>query len=753
MTASDELSQALNPQQAEAVRVTDRPVLVLAGAGSGKTRVIVYKIAHLVRELGLPGGAILALTFTNKAAGEMRERAHDLLGERHIGDAAIGTFHSIGLRILRSHASLIDRRSGFSVYDAQDQEALVARILRDKGVPRDEHRPSDMLRQIEWAKRRCLAPDELAAHPKRGRDPLVDEVYSRYEAHLREANAVDFGDLLAKVVRLLEAHPEVRDGLQYRWRYVLVDEFQDTNQAQYRLLRLLVELPDGATSGLTVVGDDDQAIYGWRGAHVGNILSFPEDFPSAEIVRLERNYRSSATILEAAGELIARNRERHPKRLWTERPAGPPIELHRSSTEVGEAEHVVSRIVGLRGSIGLDEIAVFYRTHAQSRALEEVLRRSSLPYRIVGGQRFYERAEVKDVLAYLRLLVNPDDDVGLLRVLNVPRRGIGKKTVTTLLDAAQATGRSLYGAIPACAETLGAAPARNLRDFRALIDELRELAATAPAKTVLVRTLERTKYFDHLAKESDPLRAQSRKDNVRELLSALGAFAESRPGATLAGFLDEAALLSDFDRLSEEGELEPAVTLMTVHSAKGLEFDVVFVAGLEQGLFPHANSLDAESRIAEERRLFYVALTRARDRAFLSLARTRRRYGDFEAAAPSVFLSELPAELLDVTPGSLESRAATAPARGGSGWSTPSRSPGARGAVSRAAPGDELVVEYDYDQDEGAAVTADNAVGRQVRHPTLGSGRITAVRDGRIQVDFDRAGRKVLDPRYVELLE
>ena len=731
---SDGLFEALNEQQAEAVRLTGRPVLVLAGAGSGKTRVIVHKIAHLVRNEGLPSATILALTFTNKAAGEMRNRARALLGDEATA-ATIGTFHSVGLRILRDHASLVGRRRGFVVYDAQDQAALVARIVKDKGLPRQDHRPPELLHGIERAKRRGLTPGELAAHPTRPPDPVLLQVYEAYEKHLREANAVDFGDLLAKVVRLFEEHPAVRHGYQYRWRHALVDEFQDTNQAQYRMLRLLVEQPDGRTGGLTVVGDDDQAIYGWRGAHVGNILSFPKDFPDAHVVRLERNYRSSANILEAAGEVISHNTERHPKRLWTERPPGPPIELHRAATEVGEAEHIVSRVAALRGEVALSEIAVFYRTHAQSRALEEVLRRHAVPYRVVGGLRFYERAEVKDVLSYLRLLVNPADDVSLLRIVNVPRRGIGAKSTATLLETARARGSSLYEAIPDGAEALGSARRRHLLAFRELIEELRELAATAPARTVLVRSLERTGYFAHLGNEPDPLRAQSRQDNVRELLSAIEAYTESRPGATLAGFLDEAALLSDFDRLGEgQAALEPALTLMTVHSAKGLEFDVVFVAGLEQRLFPHANSLGSDKLIAEERRLFYVALTRARERAYLTLARTRRRFGDVEALPPSVFLSELPEELIAPTPGS------AGPASGGR---------------SARRAGEEEVVVYedeDYDQRYDLGLTADEVIGRRVRHPTLGRGRIRAARDGRVQVDFERGGRHVLDPRFLELV-
>jgi DNA helicase-2/ATP-dependent DNA helicase PcrA len=759
----------LNPPQAEAVQVVDRPVLVLAGAGSGKTRVITHKIAWLVHHIGLPPDAILALTFTNKAAGEMRSRAARMLGaaaER----ATIGTFHAVGLRILRVHARLIGREPGFVVYDAQDQEALLKRVLADLNVDPKVFRPRVVLHGIEAAKQRCQGPEAVTLAPPGSTAAIVARAYPLYEKRLREANAVDFGDLLWRVTTLFREHPAALAAYHYRWRHVLVDEFQDTNHAQYALLRQLVERPDGRLCGLTVVGDDDQSIYGWRGAHIGNILGFPKDFPDAHVVRLERNYRSTANILAAAGEVIAKNRRRHPKRLWTEAGPGSLVAVHRADTELDEAAWIVDRVrelhEGWRGGepVPLSQIAVFYRTNAQSRPFEDALRRAGLGYQVLGGLRFYERKEVKDVLAYLRLLVNPADDVSFVRIVNVPRRGIGDTTVERLFERARDEGTSAWAALPAFAAEAKAAAGRRLRDFHQLVEDLRRRAATSNAVRTAVSVLEATQYLEQY--EDDTVEAQTRRENVRELVNAIEVFCEQRPGATLADYLDEVSLVADVDTMKEG---EDALTLMTVHSAKGLEFDAVFVAGLEEDLFPHANSVGDEDDVEEERRLFYVALTRARRDLAITLARQRRRYGELLDCTPSRFLGELPAAVLAPTPGSLGRRVPRLPLD--DDWAPlpvvarPSAAarPAAR-AVRPAALGErrsaaveplDLVETVEYDAADGcdAPQTIEEAIGRRVRHPTFGEGRVTGARGDLVHVDFPAVGRKLIVGRYLVFLD
>ena len=756
--------EALNPEQRDAVLAIDRPVLVLAGAGSGKTRVITHKIAYLVRRAGYPPESILALTFTNKAAGEMRSRAARMLGPE-AERATIGTFHAIGLRILRAHASTIGRKPGFVVYDAQDQETLIKRVLKHLNVDPKVFRPVDVLRGIEKEKRLCRGPETTTYAPPGSFEGLVARAYPVYEERLRDANAVDFGDLLWRVAKLFQEHPEALAAYQWRWRYVLVDEFQDTNHAQYKMMRQLVERSDGSLAGLTVVGDDDQSIYGWRGAHVGNILSFPDHFPGCHVVRLEQNYRSSANILEAAGEVIARNARRHPKRLWTEEKPGAPLELHQADTEIEEADWAVRRLRQLRDvSIPLRETAVFYRTNAQSRPFEDALRRANVPYQVVGGLRFYERKEVKDVLAYLRLLANPSDDVSLTRIVNVPRRGIGDTTVERLLAHAAGLGTSAWDALPAFAAATRAAAGKRLAEFRSMMEDLLARAAGQSAYRTIVDVLETTQYLDSY--DDGSVESESRIENVRELVNAVEVFCERRASAepaatTLAAYLDDVALVSDIDMV-EEGE--DAVTLMTVHSAKGLEFDAVVVAGLEERIFPHANSMDDEERLEEERRLFYVALTRARHRVFLTLARQRRRYGALDPCDASRFLGELPRAVLQTTPGSLQARRASFAGLGGDGaWGGGGAWGAGAGAgrLGRAAPSSgagapatpEPHVAYDEDSGFDVPQTIEEAVGRRVRHPVFGTGRVTGGRGDRVYVEFPGAGTKLIIGRFLHFLD
>lgn len=727
---SDRLLAELNEDQREAVRICDRPLLVLAGAGSGKTRVITFKVAHLIDHEGLRPDSILGLTFTNRAAREMRTRAEALLA----GDAervTLGTFHAVGLRILRRHAELIDRDRGMTVYDAQDQETLAKRILRELDVADDQLRPAAALHWIQRQKENNLGPlepREIEVLRDR-RAKTLALVYREYETRLRAANAVDFGDLIALPTELFVRYPEILAGFRYQWRHVLVDEFQDTNVAQYRFLRALTGPGDGEPAGITAVGDDDQAIYSWRGATVENILGFKDDYEGAHVVRLERNYRSTGNILKAASGLISHNSRRHEKTLWTEAVGGAPLEISGVDSEFEEADRVVRAIQTAGPMVSYDDIAVFYRTNAQSRVLEDALRRRGIPYRVYGGMRFYDRAEVKDVLAYLRVLANPADDVSLQRILNVPARGIGAKTASRLAELARARGLTLRAALGPSAAAFGGAAGRRLAEFATLLDELTVKAREAPVLEVLEDTLERTGYL-RMYDDAGTVEAETRGDNVRELVSAVAAFADGYPQAKLGDLLDEIALATDLDE-TEAGA--PVVTLMTVHSAKGLEFDHVFIVGLEKGLMPHVNAA-SNDEVEEERRLAYVAITRARQRVFLSYARTRRRYGAVEVRLPSPFLRELPPDLLAPRDTRTREEIMGRPA---------SRRPIRR---TPQQPNDSA-----YPQD--FALTLDQAIGRTVRHPVFGVGVISGGYADRVHVEFETAGRKTLPAAYLRLVD
>ncbi|GMV44127.1 MAG: DNA helicase [Myxococcales bacterium] len=724
---AEHLLEGLNESQQEAVLAFDGPVLILAGAGTGKTRTITHKIAWLVRVRGLAPWNVLAMTFTNKAAGEMRERLGHLLGP-DAADLHLGTFHRIGLQLLRRFTGLAGLASGFVIYDDGDQKTLIGRILKDLGIT--DAWPAQRYRGfIDRAKNHCWGPHS----PELPRDSRFDEqaatVYAAYQERLRAANAVDFGDLIVEPIRLLESNPAALDELHYRWQYVLVDEFQDTNAAQHRLLRLL------ASDGVCVVGDDDQSIYRWRGAEIANILKFEDQYPGTTVVRLERNYRSTGTILAAAGAVIANNRRRHVKTLWTDADAGPPLTLYVATSERDEAEWVVRRVRALAKSEPLSEVAIFYRTNSQSRVFEDELRKERVPYVVVGGMRFYERAEIKDALAYLRLLVNPRDDIALLRAINTPARGIGPGTLDKVAERAGRDGEGLLAAALAMA---GTKEGKRLAPFAALIADLREIYAQVPPPVVLCqRTLERSGLLEALRAEGS-VEAESRLDNLRELLTSIEEYQTGAKDATLHGFLDQVALVSDVDEVEDT---EDKVTLMTVHAAKGLEFNAVFVTGVEENLFPHFNSADDPDAIEEERRLCYVAMTRARRILTLSRAASRHRFGQTQENPPSRFLREIPPELVHVTDQAAQRRGATA-SLGLTGRPGASFQAGWRQRAQATEPPADAFPDYDSPQS-----TAPGA-GTRVRHATLGAGRIVSI-DGhgpeaRVLVDFAGDRRKVI---------
>ncbi len=626
----------LNPAQRDAVLTTEGPLLVVAGAGSGKTRVLTHRVAHLINACGVKPQEILAITFTNKAAGEMRERLEDMLGgvARAIW---ILTFHAACGRILRREAARLGYRSNFTIYDQADQVRLTKAVLEE--LDRDPKRfvPRGIHAQISTAKNNLVSPEEYAKRVSSFYDQTVADAYALYQRRLFASNALDFDDMLFLTVRLLENFPEAKEKWSNAFRYILVDEYQDTNHAQYRLLQLLAE----KHKNLFAVGDPDQSIYAFRGADIRNIMEFEADFPGTRVIPLEQNYRSTNTILRGSNAVIANNRERKPKELWSELGEGDPIRVLEVEDEHAEARFVaveIARLVeeGLNGS----EIAVFYRMNAQSRVLEDVLVRQAVAYQVVGGPRFYERAEIKDVIAYLQVLDNPYDAVSLMRVANRPRRGIGDTSIARLQTYADSRGISLWEATEFPEEAgVGAAPLRAVQGLRTLLQSLMAGAMELTVPELVQRVLERSGYLDALEAERT-IESQGRMENLQELVGAAQEYQAAADEPSLSHFLQEISLFSDQDAIRGEQSL---VTLMTLHNAKGLEFRAVFMIGMEEGIFPHSRSLE-EAMLEEERRLAYVGMTRARERLTLTHASQRSLWGNRNYNLPSRFLDELPEE-------------------------------------------------------------------------------------------------------------
>ncbi len=645
----------LNERQREAVEHGDGPLLVLAGAGSGKTRVITMRIAALV-EAGAPTSSILALTFTNKAAAEMRGRLERVLGA-HAADVWVSTFHSAGAQILRRHIHHLGYRPSFSIYDDQDRAKLIRQCMQEQNISEETLAPAAIAWAIDRAKNEALTPEDLATRPHAPLGETTVRVYRSYQAALVRQNAVDFGDLIMLTVTLFRRHPDVLARYHERLRHLLVDEYQDTNRAQYLLLR---QLADGDHPNVCVVGDDDQSIYGWRGAELRNILDYEHDFTGAHVIRLEQNYRSTKTILAAAGAVIANNRDRKGKTLWTTNPSGDPVTVMVAEDDLAEARFVMTEAQRLAAAgQRLDGMVVFYRTNAQSRAVEEAAMRVALPYVIVGGIRFYERKEIKDMIAYLRVLANPADDASLERIINCPTRGIGDQTVAALRAAARGAGTSIvevlrtpqpYASPLSSTATpglgLGAGPAARVREFAALLGRIEKALDGDSLAGLLERVLVETAYRDRL--EAGGAERASRLEDIEELLGVAREFDARAPAGEsvrerLARFLEEAALLSDWDRQEQSRE---RLTLMTLHTAKGLEYPVVFILGMEEGIFPHQRALEDESELEEERRLCYVGMTRARERLYLLRAERRLRFGTVSERSPSRFLDEIPENLV-----------------------------------------------------------------------------------------------------------
>src|SRR5229473_2326602 len=743
LSTNSPLLDDLNPPQREAVLHGDGPLLIFAGAGSGKTRVITRRIAYLVKHRGVAPWQILAVNFNNKAAKEMRDRLASLLGEA-AGWATVSTFHSAAANILRRESERVGLTRSFVIYDDSDQLQVIKRAMREANVDPALMTPREILGRIDHQKNLGNLPRDMKPDAQDYRGRITHSVYRIYERLLLAANAVDFGDLLLLLLVLFRKHPDVLERYRSRYRHVLVDEFQDTNPVQYEMLRLLA--PPG--SNLAVVGDDDQSIYRWRGASIRNILNFQEDYANTRLVKLEQNYRSDQTILEAAYAVISKNPKRVAKKLWSERPRGESLKLLVARDERGEAQEIARRIYELNreGLLQYQQMAIFYRANAQSRVLEEALRLSRIPYTLVNGRSFYERAEIKDAVAYLRLMVNPKSDADLLRVINTPARGIGDTTIERLSDFAVKSELSLFEALGTVENipSLNPAAQRRLRGVRELLESLNRFAETAPdTATAVERMLSETALVSRLQDENTD-ESNARAENLREFLGAAQEFDLQRAAASAAdaplpadapeaeapldpappveSFLEQISLIGEADADVGEGR----VALMTLHAAKGLEFDVVFLTGMEEGVFPHSRALAEtadEEELAEERRLCYVGFTRARRRLFVSLAQSRSLFGTLKLNPPSRFLGDVPQDLFGFEkPAELEPAA-------------PSFTPYRRRVAAPRDPDEGPYIDRSYDQ------TSDfdfkhGLRGVRVRHDSFGEGVV-------VQCDGDGPNAKL----------
>ena len=713
----------LNDVQRKAVQAVDGPVLILAGAGSGKTRVLTRRIAYLLSECGVDPRQILAMTFTNKAAGEMRERVEDLL-HRSCKTMWIGTFHSLCARLLRSQAERVGLRSNFTIYDATDQLALLRRVIADEELSERDF-PARLIRtRISQAKNQMVGVDVFAQRASTFREQIIARVFRHYQDALKQNNAVDFDDLLTLCVELIRDHEDVRQTYQTQFSHILIDEYQDTNRPQYLFARYLAE----EHHNICVVGDDDQSIYAWRGADIRNILDFEADYPNALVVRLEQNYRSTQIILDAGNALIRNNAGRKGKELWTDRARGEKIRLKRCADDAEEARWIAGVAQDFKRDHTYRDMAVLYRTNAQSRALEEGFRRANIPYQIVGDVRFYERKEVKDVLAYLKLVVNPRDSISFWRVINTPRRGIGKTSTGRLDEFAMREGLAPYQALAHldAIDTIPKRTANAMQRFYDMIEGFRVDMETIPADELAKEIVDETGYLRDFEKLL-PEEKMSRIDHVKELLTDILLFVEQSEDVSLEAYLRKVSLVTDVDQWENAAD---AVTLMTLHSAKGLEFPFVFVAGLEEGLFPilrpAGDEDNMEDALEEERRLFYVGITRAQDRLFLSYAMRRQRYGGAVSCSASQFLSEIPEDLLDA--GFKISEVSSVPRR-----------KSGRASARRVNPGEPFLMD----------------VGSWVVHPAWGRGQIQS-RAGtgqttRLKVRFDGGAVKTLMVKFANL--
>ncbi|MDD3839372.1 MAG: DNA helicase PcrA [Clostridia bacterium] len=709
-----DLNKILNDQQAKAVRKTEGPLLILAGAGSGKTRVLTYRIAYLIGEHGVNPSNIAAITFTNKAADEMKERVANIVGELGYF-VTISTFHSFCVRILRRNADKIGYNNNFVIYDAKDQLTLVKECIKELDISEKYYAPKSVKNNISNIKDTLINYQEFAQQSKGDfRKEKLAEIYRLYQQKLQRNNAFDFDDLIMKTVELFETDPDVLKYYQNKFRYLMVDEYQDTNTAQYKLVKFLSE----KHRNICVVGDDDQSIYGWRGADVRNILDFEKDFPESETIKLEQNYRSTQTILDAANNLIKNNYSRKKKRLWTSNGRGQQIVLYEAVDEKDEAEYVCQSIKEKldKQSLKYSDFAVLYRINAQSRVMEDALMKYKMPYRMVGGLRFYDRKEIKDLIAYLRVIVNPLDNVSFLRIINVPKRGIGAKTISRIQEYAASSDGSLFSAILDCEKIDGLTKRAisSIEQFKDIIIELMAIKETGTISELIEYIIEKTGYKEQLMAEKTE-EAEVRLENIKEFISAAKEYEQGEEQGNIQDFLENIALVSDIDTVDAGGD---GVLLMTMHSAKGLEFPVVFIIGMEEGIFPHVRSLFEEDELEEERRLCYVGITRAQQELFMTCARQRTIFGKTNYNTLSRFINEIPENLTN------------------------------RGNGDNGNDENETILKEEQYQDSFQ-------VGQKVIHKKFGNGTVVGLngqgKDTEINIAFDGLGVKKLVAFYAPI--
>ncbi len=759
--ASDEATQilaGLNDVQQEAASTTEGPVMIVAGPGSGKTRTLTHRIAYLIATGRARPYQILALTFTNKAAREMMERIHELVGEEQARGMWMGTFHSTFARMLRVEAEALGYTRDFSIYDTDDGERVVRTVMDQLNIDKKQFSPRSIRHLISSAKNQMVGPDQYRRMAATKAQEQAARVYGRYENILRNANALDFDDLLIAPIDLFSNHPDILEKYQQRWKYIHIDEYQDTNHAQYRLTKLLAS----GHKNICVVGDDAQSIYAFRGADIANILSFKQDYPDATTIRLEQSYRSTKRILQLADSIIGHNQDQLEKTLWTENDEGEQITLIEAVSEKDEAQKIERRIrdIEVRTTYRYQDFAILYRTNAQSRSFEDALRRGNIPYRVIGGMSFYQRREIKDVLAYLRLLVNPNDVASLRRVINYPTRGIGAKTQEQLFSHVQRTGMPLWDAMHALDQT-GMSPRSQtmVRNFAAMIEKYRAMVDEAPADEVTRELVKEAGIFSDLRDEGTQ-EGLVRWENVQELINAIVEFRlQEGENGSLSAFLQQVSLFTDQD---ENTESEDRVTLMTLHASKGLEFQVVFVAGLEENLFPLASAAQERKDLEEERRLFYVGTTRAKSYLFLSYARTRFRYGEHSSSLRSRFLEEIDPSVLRTEAGlSMTQKRDRFKAGEGTTFSydtldpqyyrqnlSASKNKRTIKTVKQAAPSGRRIV---YDEGEGGQIVP----GVMVEHDQFGQGKVLSMEGAgqyaKAVVFFQSVGQKKLALKYAKL--
>ena len=763
-----DLKALLNKEQYEGAVTVNGPVLILAGAGSGKTRVLTHRMAHMIEDLNIFPYKILAITFTNKAAREMKERVVSLIGEK-AEDMWISTFHSTCVRILRREIEKIGYKKNFTIYDSSDQKTLLKECIKALQINDRDISEQEIMGKISRAKDSMLSPDAYyRQHESNFREKKIAEVYKMYQKRLKENNALDFDDLIFKTVELFKKDTETLEFYQRKFQYIMVDEYQDTNAVQYELVRLLAE----KHRNICVVGDDDQSIYGWRGSDIRIILGFEKDYPDAKVIKLEQNYRSKGNILDAANVVIVNNANRKSKALRTEQDPGEKIQVYRAYSDADEGSFVASRIAKIKGEQGKKnkDFAILYRTNAQSRIFEESLRRAGIAYKIIGGTRFYDRKEIKDMLSYLKVLVNPEDSIALRRIINVPKRGIGDATINKVLDFVENYELSLWDGLSEV-RTIPTLTARNcagIEGFMSLMEEFAILSETVPVSHLIEEILNKTGYLKELEASKD-IEDKSRIENLKELVSDAVDFEKTSEDKSLSAYLEKVSLVQDTDKLEDEDDDNGAVVLMTVHSAKGLEFPVVFMVGMENGLFPGAASFESDTEMEESRRLCYVGITRAKEILYMTSAEVRRVFGRTVAYPQSDFINEIKPELKEyvaVEKAGMKSR------EGFINKSSYNNPHSLRNSMNRTVSGSGLsrsregvmgsgvnginAAAAHVSTGSGEYITAAEAtMGRKVKHDKFGVGTIVSVQDSgndkKLTIAFDKQGVKILLLSFAKL--